>query len=838
MMRFVSIRCWLCFGLTFSTASQAYELATHARATMEAFNQSTLQLGPTRLQDLGIASLKYSVLGSQYYQVTNGIVESRNTFPFDYDREKMPGVARPSGDDQIPYRVSGWLMRGSVREDDSADVAGVVFADEVEPQDDPFTNFNRWCNHFFDPLTYAKLSDPHAMPLCTGDAYASAPVWASGANDPFQSTPQEMIGRRNHFTLYDARDAMWRALTGMDRNLNVVASDGIARKAWWATTFRSLGDALHLIQDMAQPQHTRNESHGVGHAADYEKYINARARGDAAFKFAQETVNPSALPPLIYTGYPPPQFNHYSKYWSTAKGPASTASGRGLADYSNRGFFTPAANIGDSVYMTPTHDLSKYVAVSMPSAPGLTEDYLTAVVPDKYIGQDSAPIRMTRASMWDDGLMAGSLPTSRTYSLDRATYDDRAALLLPRAVGYSAGLLNYFFNGRLTISLPDSGAYAISDHSAAQGFTKIRLKLTNTTPPLVEDGVQYPQHMTGGTVVAVVKFHRNNCYRADLAGEYGAPGISVACRDRTPAQGSALLDIDDSAESVVVSAAKTLTLNARDTLDLDFDFSQSPIPLGATDLYLQVAYRGPLGSSVLPSEQDVVVVGTKDISEPTYFSYFNASDYIHIGTSVFRRVDVASSQNLLARVQPTTCVTGSTGHLTLRDECLNPFNLTMKFGFSDLSKPEVVVTDLPPRRFLRFAVLTDPASASTSTSKSASEHVLTVAVGAIGHDEGGPRDKSLLLQQGNCLPLDPIDIAPIRNQLQFDSDPPAFVYSSGALSKLRGIYGDTQVACVINGDGSAQSTDDDRYVALSTLSAGTAEVQPFPLVVSPAYLGP
>jgi hypothetical protein len=471
--------------------------------------------------------------------------------------------------------------------------------------------------------------------------------------------------------------------------------------------------------------------------------------------------------------------------------------------------------------------------------PGVAEEYLTATVSDLYLGQVSAPIRMTRPSLWNDGLAMGNPPTPIAYSLDQGTYDDRAALLLPRAVGYSAGLLNYFFNGRLRIDLPDAGAYAVADHSTGQGFTKIRMKLTNATPPLVENGVQYPQHMTNGMVVAVVKFHRNNCYRGDLAGEYGAPGVSVGtCRDRVPSQANALLDVDDSAESIVVSAPKTLTLNAGATLALDFDFSRSPIPFGATDLYLQVAYRGPLGPSAQPLEQDVVVVGTKDISEPTYFSYFNATDYVHIGQNVFPREYVAGNQALLARVSPAACVTGNPPNRRLRDDCFLPFSLTMKFSFGDLSDPAVWATGLPSRRFLRFAFLTDAASTSAPASKSSVMQALRVAAEPFAFDDRAVRDKSLLLRQGSCLPLDPIDIAPIRNQLQFDSDPPVFKYSGGVLSTLRGIYGDTQVACVINGDASADSADDDRYTALSALTANSSEVQLFPLIISPAFVGP
>ena len=39
-----------------------------------------------------------------------------------------------------------------------------------------------------------------------------------------------------------------------------------------ATMFRTLGDVVHLVQDMAQPQHTRNDGHFTGSL--YEKYVD------------------------------------------------------------------------------------------------------------------------------------------------------------------------------------------------------------------------------------------------------------------------------------------------------------------------------------------------------------------------------------------------------------------------------------------------------------------------------------------------------------------------------------------------------------------------------------
>jgi hypothetical protein len=130
-------------------------------------------------------------------------------------------------------------------------------------------------------------------------------------------------------------------------------------------------------------------------------------------------------------------------------------------------------------------------------------------------------------------------------------YDAAADLLLPRAVAYSAGLIDYFFRGRLEISLPDEGVYGAVDHSVenqpdTNGFRKIKLKVRNVTPPVIPTaGPQKDQNIAqdmSGTVIAVVKYHENTCYQADLSGEFGARRFaqvtatsSLMTRPRAPA---------------------------------------------------------------------------------------------------------------------------------------------------------------------------------------------------------------------------------------------------------------------------------------------------------------
>ncbi|ROZ76071.1 hypothetical protein EEB15_12965 [Ramlibacter sp. WS9] len=194
--------------------------------------------------------------------------------------------------------------------------------------------------------------------------------------------------------------------------------------------------------------------------------------------------------------------------------------------------------------------------------------------------------------------------------------------LIPRAVGYSAGLLNFFFRGKMEISLPDEGVYGVVDHTVEKtidtsGFRKIRLKVKNITPR----GTGIEPMTAPGKLRAVAKFHRNTCYQSDLSGEYGAPGRDwTTCRRKVEPSGP--VDLDDSVQEIIVSDEVDVpaSVNTASPESLTFVFP-TPIPINATDLFLQVVYRGPLGD-----ETDAVAVATKDISEPTYQYFYDVHD--------------------------------------------------------------------------------------------------------------------------------------------------------------------------------------------------------------------
>ena len=836
-------------GLLLAVDAIAYEQATHALITKNALLQSEL-IGPSGEEfsplaySLGLDS--YLPLGSsEYYFEFISTLDGSNAY-----RRKVQSYEKYILDAlkikwaQTP--IQSWVMFGAIREDDNPS------EDPPTPRDVE-TGISRPLHHFFDPYSNKPLNAP-GLDAIENDVRKNVD-WAIGVRDSFNDPNAPESPRRNRFTVFDARESMFRALTLMTGGGASYGdiSGGIDattkqqwRQAYWATAFRALGDVLHLNQDMAQPQHTRNEPHSgklcpfekiclAGHTSIYEKYINARALKDSGFKSLSPFGVFVSIPilPLNFVPYPIPTFAKYTDYWSTSPGPNSLT-GKGLADYSNRGFFTAAKNLDSLAYPSPSSNPATYTIRS--AVPTLWDgsastDNTPAYVyfgdvPDTYQQQSASNVALTTYGMWDQFLSSKSLPNK--YSLNRLNYDAMADLLLPRAVAYSAGLINFFFRGRLDITLPDEGVFALADHATDDGFTLLRAKIKNTTPAFIDpQGQSQPQNMNGGAFFAVIRYHKDKKYVASLDTVVGA----APCNDYSIVVNSAKLDAStdcrDGVEQIIVSQPVFgESLDAGGQKPVEFDFANSPIPFGMTDVVLQIVYRGPLGS-----ESDAVAVGTLDVSEPTYFTYQNASDYIHLGEHVYTRGEVNSDPALLALVQPQYCVDYRQPPPHLIDGCLEQFALDLTVSFGDLSKPIAQVIGLPNRRLIRFVYLAladegfNPPIAKKGTRRvrvTARRHASTSA-------------KALLYQEGTCLPLDPFDIPPRISQMTVISST-QIGYHLDQLGKLRGVNGWYDVSCVVNGDNATPGAIDDRNQVMTPLAPMSDEVKPYALTIMPEYL--
>lgn len=476
-----------------------------------------------------------------------------------FDRSSAGDVLRSLGGDPVTPLNGGplhgsltprdWLLKGSRDEDDTLS-----------------TNFARYRNHFYDPHFNRGLTTP----LVSGDP---APNWAL-------EDQQEFLTQTSSFR--DAHEAFRAAL------LAPISSE---REAALARTFEILGHVLHLSQDMAVPEHTRNDIHG-GYAAFgpkslYELHLN-RPQVRARLNFNAAAVWGFGLP---------------RDYWVTGDG-------RGLSQFTNRNFVSQGTNFtalvegatGQGGYPSPVLHLgAEFVKVEDLQVldPGLRDRagdlvegnvvFFANTFQDPITGGQLRNDRMTTYSFFDRDLLRKC--RQPLFALNRYNVEAQASFLIPRAAGYSAGLLDYFFRGRIAIAPPDRFVYArapfMADNSGA--FTSLRFKVKNVTPN---------EAAGAGTLQAVV------WYRTAEGNLFVNP---LAPLSATPV--------------VALSAVQEVTLT--DTFqDLTFDFQAHPIPTNAADLFLTVVYQGPLGS-----ESDALAVGGKDIREPDPVMIVEATDY-------------------------------------------------------------------------------------------------------------------------------------------------------------------------------------------------------------------
>ena len=482
-------------------------------------------------------------------------------------------------------------------------------------EDDFLTLPPRPLNHFFDPATGKGLSiDPLQY---VGILPVSVLSLIAGVNATNQASPDWALDSTvaNNFSRKALSNFMYDAYTKPQK---------AERDAATGRVFETIGRLIHHVQDMAQPQHVRNDAHL--HFDLFEQLcptppnpgledpvcpIYRALRAPSLYEQWTQSLPESAL---RVTGYAPvygaedrTTFAHPRRFW--------IHDGKGLAEFTNRNFFSAGTMQRVPPSMGPASDV-RAGDLCAGAVPACEVQYL-----DYYV--------RFFASNVDDRLRptaGGSNPHAAAesiYSADfkrivagpevltvnRFTFKQDHEYLLPRAVAYSAGLIDYIFRGEIRVAAPAEGVYGIVDSSSAGcgspcGFRKLRMKLQNVTPG--------NEAMGPGHLHAIVKYHRNQCHKADLSGHYGGPQFTGdTCR---------------LGEEVAVSEPLVLsgTLTRDDAGELKtFNFPlQNVIPIEATEVRLQVLFRGRLGQ-----EEDAVAITTVDIAEPNFVAVANNTDH-------------------------------------------------------------------------------------------------------------------------------------------------------------------------------------------------------------------
>ena len=334
------------------------------------------------------------------------------------DSVLIDSLGEPEGLEKKINGISlyGWLREGGKREDDGA------YWQYTSGTARPF-------RHFHDPL----------RPWGEGGLSPFVPFavrWESAVRWVQQTTQNAQTGLGD-YSWANARQYFRQALT---------AEAPADREQAFAQTFRALGQVTHALTDMAVPEHVRDDKHPLDGPFGYEGWVLAQHRGGATpGDLAPYLQGAAPIDPTLFT-LPPPQGEEiavtpiarlFDSDRYVGDNPAVTAESQiGLAEVANANFFSP-----DTVtrpYLQPSRAaLQAYAAVY--DKTGTKRIYYRKPSP----GLDVAPALVE--------CVLDEVANTRNVCADDAVWRATAQHLLPRAVGYSAALLDYFFRGKLEV---------------------------------------------------------------------------------------------------------------------------------------------------------------------------------------------------------------------------------------------------------------------------------------------------------------------------------------------------------------------------------------------------
>jgi hypothetical protein len=463
-------------------------------------------------------------------------------------------------DGGTPQKATLWLQDGSELEDQGQNLL--------------FFDFPvRSLNHFHDPtkpLSESGLTNV-PLPLFYGE---SALLWAQDGD-----TQKTKLG--GDWSWNTVRDHQYNYLT---------AQTTVNRDANQARMLKGLGYQMHLLQDMSQPNHVRNDTHmadGAGKKTrnGFETWAvdKDRVKEILASAKAQEIINAGVSVNLntLYEGGKAPVARLYdtrdNRKLDTSVTPnipyiaPSASLAQGLAEYTNTNFFSEDTVFAAERYSPGSKLYSPYPRKEETDLQDFIDQYMepgpaTAANGTSYL---SYRIKKPQSKTTGEELACLALPGPNTLKMynefggdasemffasfryDTACYEEHAKLLLARSVSYSKAMLDYFFRGTLTITA------APTDIT----FSSIKVTATNTTP-----------NETMGT------------------GE-----VSLVIRYKALAEsGSTPTTVGYPSADYSYKVAKLQNINPSGLLT--FNFTDGPLPMNYSDMTMQLVYKGKLGN--------------------------------------------------------------------------------------------------------------------------------------------------------------------------------------------------------------------------------------------------
>ncbi|MHB1348854.1 MAG: hypothetical protein ACYCYR_03190 [Desulfobulbaceae bacterium] len=522
----------------------------------------------------------------------------------------------------------------------------------------------RWFNHFHDPLKPYENAGLWGIP-------DSSMIWAQN-------------NEKNIASWSNARQLFYDALT-------------TGSEVTYANLLLAIGQLTHLVSDKAVPSHVRNDPHPetqlnkIWKISHFEVWTKNHY-DDSTLMDYTHGIKPNAA---IFNNYEPIALapSPVARLWDTNQyvgdNPGVTLNNNiGLAEFTNANFFSEDSRFS-SKFPHPSYDdvTSDKIHIQDPFDPAKT------VSREYWMKQAAGDLPQYKVSgvnyhtYYLDELYIDGFKQFETFPyLDKYVFQDYAKILIPRAVGYSASLIDYFFRGTLEISPPTEYVYSIIDGgNSPQQFTHIKANVRNTSAITAGTGASIPEATGDGELVAIAKYRIMPNYSDDLSSYPQSATDLINVMQDVPFSYSV-------STSIAITSANPIQADV--ATEYLFDFSQNPIPAGITDLYLQVVFRGTLGSE----QNAAIAVGMRDLNEPQHLTFWNDTDYFLLNGTPVKSEDLESDPRVTWY-----------GYIW-------PFSFTETLAFSKdypitAATPVITLAGLPPARYSRVILLTDASDA-------------------------------------------------------------------------------------------------------------------------------
>lgn len=361
----------------------------------------------------------------------------------------------------------------------------------------------------------------------------------------------------------------------------LTATDKTSAENNLVNLLKGLGYQMHLIQDMSQPNHVRNDTHifdGAGWPGLSGLETWAKSNNNSVIlPLAQNPIMPTVD---LVTAFDEPNLSPVARLSDTrdyfkTQTPSQSLS-QGLAEYTNANFFSEDTVF--SLYRVNDSTHKHYFPYPNKEATNLQEFIDNRIPAESVITEDSK----TRKGIWirktgTDGVAhlarAGSL--SRvwytlfgedktfydSFDVDEVCFKDYAQKLIPRAVGYSKAMLDYFYRGNIKVTTANP-----TDIS----FRSVKVTAQNNTPG---------ETMGVGEVKLIIRYKALSEW----------PQVGNNYQLNYPPD-------DTSPDKYTYKVSLPQYVDLTNPQELTFDFSTDTLPYFFDDMTMQLVFKGKLGN--------------------------------------------------------------------------------------------------------------------------------------------------------------------------------------------------------------------------------------------------